>query len=202
MTSKLKTNNKDIAVDPTLVFQRISLVKKDEEELKGFFQYELAPYPLSIFNENGMRKNTKSDFYDLFISLTENPVFKNTFYVIDGGFLLHKVVWPKNSTYFEIFTCYVNYIKRNYVENLNCIVVFDGYSNSFGTKNSERLRRLHDAFSTEIKITDIHTCPPTNQKTFLLNSNNKTQFISLLCCHFEEMGIEYKECDEDADVHV
>ncbi|KYN23238.1 hypothetical protein ALC57_04348 [Trachymyrmex cornetzi] len=92
MTSKLKANNKDIAVDPTLVFQRISLMKKDEEELKGFFQYELAPYPLSIFNENGMRKNTKSDFYDLFIPLTKNPVFKNTFYVIDGGFLLHKVV--------------------------------------------------------------------------------------------------------------
>ncbi|KYN50606.1 hypothetical protein ALC57_11709 [Trachymyrmex cornetzi] len=66
MTSKIKINDKDVPIDPTLLFQRMCLVKKDDVELKNFFQYELAPYPLSIFDENGMRKNVKSDFYDTF----------------------------------------------------------------------------------------------------------------------------------------
>ncbi|KYM94341.1 hypothetical protein ALC62_15043 [Cyphomyrmex costatus] len=118
MTSKIKIDSKDVPIDPTLLFQRICLMKKDDDELKGFFQYELAPYPLSMFDENGMRKNTKSDFYNLFLPLQEKPTFQNAWYVIDGGYLLHKVVWPKKSTYVEIFQTYVNYIKKHYSETV------------------------------------------------------------------------------------
>ena len=44
-------------------------------------------------------------------------------YIIDCGYLLHKFIWPANSTY--ILTCYVEYVIRHYGKNIT--VVFDGW---------------------------------------------------------------------------
>lgn len=41
-------------------------MKKSEDELENYLKYELAPYPLSLFDELGTRKSTKSALYDLF----------------------------------------------------------------------------------------------------------------------------------------
>ena len=43
-------------------------------------------------------------------------------YVLDGGFLLHHVPWPKNCTYGDILENYRGYILNKYGENV--IVVF------------------------------------------------------------------------------
>lgn len=70
VSSKIKLDdNVVVPVNPDTIFKRMILLKKDNEELKDFFEFELAPYPLSIFSENGMRKNKKSDFYDCFETL-------------------------------------------------------------------------------------------------------------------------------------
>lgn len=58
-----------IPIDPLLLFQRIMLKMKSGEELKECFKYELAPMPLSLFDETGqMRKRKKSILYDIFPS--------------------------------------------------------------------------------------------------------------------------------------
>lgn len=93
MTSKVNITRKDIPVDPTLLFQRISLTDKSEHSLQHILGFELAPYPMSLFDENGMRKNKKSVLYDFFQPVTDNPVFVNPTYIIDGGYLLHKFRW-------------------------------------------------------------------------------------------------------------
>lgn len=74
--------------------------------------------------------------YDIFPSTLNTPNISddNVLFVIDGGFLLHRVVWPSNVKYGSIFYLYITYVKRHY--GLNCIVVFDGYKNS-NYKNAE-----------------------------------------------------------------
>ncbi|KAL6438744.1 hypothetical protein ACFW04_004618 [Cataglyphis niger] len=40
-------------IDPLLLFQRISVMKKTNEKLRTYLEYELAPYPVSLFDETG-----------------------------------------------------------------------------------------------------------------------------------------------------
>lgn len=60
VNSSLKVDNTRIAVEPEMLFRRIAFAKKSQEELKQCLQYELAPFPLSLFDVNGMRKTKKS----------------------------------------------------------------------------------------------------------------------------------------------
>lgn len=89
--SSVKVNSEDIPIDPLLLYQRISLNINSKEDMKAFLQYELAPFPLSLFTENGTRKNVKSQLYDEFTNIDALPTSDNHVHVIDGGFLLHKV---------------------------------------------------------------------------------------------------------------
>lgn len=66
VNSKLKISDKSIPVDPLLLFQQICVMKKSDEELEFYLKFELAPYPLSLFDNVGMRKSTKSSLYSLF----------------------------------------------------------------------------------------------------------------------------------------
>ena len=49
----------------------------------------------------------------------------NAKFVIDGGHLLHVVVWPTDATYQDVCDAYATYALRHY--NNDYIVVFDGY---------------------------------------------------------------------------
>ncbi|KYN10148.1 hypothetical protein ALC57_17724 [Trachymyrmex cornetzi] len=91
MNSKIKVNNIEV-VDPNLIFQRLCFLRKSNDELRQYFSYELAPYPLSLFDNAGMRKTTKSTLYDIFVQC-ETDVHDVTkfFYIIDGGMLLHRL---------------------------------------------------------------------------------------------------------------
>lgn len=70
-TSKVTIDGEDVPVNPETIFHRIALLKKSDEQLKEFFHYELAPYPLSLFDAFGLRKTPKSVLYDLFTPLNE-----------------------------------------------------------------------------------------------------------------------------------
>ena len=47
----------------------MSITKTFEDEIEKFFEYELAPYPLSLFDALGIRKTPKSAIYDCFKSV-------------------------------------------------------------------------------------------------------------------------------------
>lgn len=64
--SKLKIVKKTVLIVPLLLFQRICVLKKGDEEIQLYLKYELMPYPLSLFNEVGMRKTAKASLYPLF----------------------------------------------------------------------------------------------------------------------------------------
>ncbi|GBN29889.1 hypothetical protein AVEN_30794-1 [Araneus ventricosus] len=55
-SSAIKFHDQKVPIDLYLLFQRVSITKFFEDELETFFKYELAPYPLSLFDAAGMRK--------------------------------------------------------------------------------------------------------------------------------------------------
>ncbi|XP_029341748.1 uncharacterized protein LOC100571724 isoform X2 [Acyrthosiphon pisum] len=192
-----------LSIDPLLLFQRIMIRVKTEEELKECFEYELSPIPLSLFDESGqMRKTKKSILYDVFLTTTNtyNVLDKNVVVVIDGGFLLHRVVWPSTSTYGNIIGNYVNYVKRHY--GSNCVVVFDGYANTeLNIKNSERQRRKNMYTSTNI-IFEESMDVLTTQEKFLSNTENKMRLITMLTEKFLTSGILVRQAEDDADLLI
>src|SRR5262249_2869906 len=60
-----KDNGNIVTVDTMTLLNRILCVCKKEEELHECFGYELSPYPLSLFDEGGMRKTRKSVLYEI-----------------------------------------------------------------------------------------------------------------------------------------
>lgn len=72
INGKVKIGEKTITIDPLILFQRICVMKKSDDELELYLKYELAPYPLSLFDDVGMRKTVKSNLYSLFQSIVNN----------------------------------------------------------------------------------------------------------------------------------
>lgn len=70
VNSNVKVHNKAVPIDPLLLFQRICVMKRSNEELQTYLAYELAPFRVLLFDEKGMWKTKKSALYDSFKSLT------------------------------------------------------------------------------------------------------------------------------------
>lgn len=79
-------------VDVNLLFQRLlaTMDYQNDDAAKRAFSHELAPYSLSLFDEDDlMRKCVKSEVYKLLSSTLHSPTTLQSFkYVVDGGFLL------------------------------------------------------------------------------------------------------------------
>ncbi|XP_065664106.1 uncharacterized protein LOC136085968 [Hydra vulgaris] len=99
MSSTIKVHDEKVTVDPVLLFQRMSISKTFEDEIEKFFEHETAPYPLSMFDETGMRKTQKSAIYNCFELMEIEIKNANASYIIDGGYLLHRVVWDREATF-------------------------------------------------------------------------------------------------------
>lgn len=196
----IKINNDVSLVDPHLLFKRIAIAKQTSEDLIMYLEYELAPFPLALFNEVGMRKTKKSALYDLFTTSEKDINLETTCTVVDGGFLLHRVIWSRNSTFALVCMGYVTYILKHY--GTNCTVVFDGYSNvANSTKNSEQNRRYNTKKSVDIHFGE-NTVVTTKQDQFLSNEKNKSRLISMLSAKLKDNGIESLESSGDADTLI
>lgn len=207
--SSIKINGEKIAIDPLLLFQRISLQISTKTDMKDYLKYELSPYPLSLFNENGFKKSVKSDFYADFTSVSDFSNNENVVNVIDGGFLLHKVVWQKNDTVAEIKKKYVNYVINHYAAGSH--VLFDGYPNAneynrvltptsatLSTKANERSRRKVSVIPNVNDLQDQIQISFT-PTAFLSNENNKNKLIQILCTELRSVGFTCAQAEEDAD---
>ena len=200
VNSAIKIHNEKIPVDPTVLFQRICIAKKSDEQLKGYMSYELAPYPLSIFNEGVFRKTDKSKLFDLFTTYDDILEQDDCVYIIDGGMLLHRVQWKKNDKFNDIFKSYVSYIKSHFKTDV--IVVFDGYTyNSTSTKAVKRTRRSNKNSSPNIYF-DEEMAVTVSQESFLSNQCNKTCFIEYLTTFLKKEKILVKQAPDDADLLI
>ncbi|GBM14154.1 hypothetical protein AVEN_60980-1 [Araneus ventricosus] len=112
-TSQVKVHDEFIPVNPDINFRRISLLKKSDAELQKYFEFELAPFPSSLFDEGGLRKTLKSIFSDLFSTATVVH-FTSACYVVDGGFLLHRVLRQAEESFSFIMKKYFDFAKKHF----------------------------------------------------------------------------------------
>ena len=63
----------------------------------------------------------------------------NSIHVVDGGYLLHRVVWSKNQSFASICSNYIQFIQRHY--GINAIIVFDGYPSDTADKEYQEYRK-------------------------------------------------------------
>lgn len=200
MNNAIQVDNQTVTVNPTTLFQRISVAKHSNEDLEDFLSYDLGPYSLSLFDKGCMRKGTKSSLYKSLKPLNNKELPDKVQYVIDGGFLLHRVVWPTNALFSSICDKYIQYLNSKYPK---AVVVFDGYPEDAqsGTKTAERLRRSRTHSSADMLFDETMT-PPTTKDSFLANPKNKSRLIALLATKFTSAGLEYKQAEEDADTLI
>ncbi|GBN08653.1 hypothetical protein AVEN_257544-1 [Araneus ventricosus] len=94
-------------------------------------------------------------FHNIFDTVPERTVGNtdNLYFVLDGGSLIHCVVWPKQETFGDVYTTYMSYIKRHYGDEV--AVVFDGYTeSSVNTKAIERQSHLENVGICTFVATD------------------------------------------------
>ncbi|GBM61436.1 hypothetical protein AVEN_179552-1 [Araneus ventricosus] len=140
INSSVKICNISSVVDPYVLFHRLCMAKQSDDDLKAFFKFELSPFHILLFTGESMRKGTKSSLYTSFSPITEDVKPEGSQYVVvDGGHLLHKIVWRQQATFRAIADRYVQYLNNKYGQDI--AVIFDGFpdDDKKSTKNYERL---------------------------------------------------------------
>ena len=91
-----------MTIDPLTLFLQllVAVERKSENEIADYFNYELTPYPMSIF-KNGKMCSTKKSALKTFLlkNVKEADPTKSTRIVIDGGALLQCCDWKSDETF-------------------------------------------------------------------------------------------------------
>lgn len=174
MNSHVTVHDVAVPVDPLMLFQRISVMKRSDGEIRECLKFELAPYPVAIFDEIGMKKITKSSLIKLFHSfnsIDNSPDFESLKNVIDGGYLLHRVVWHQNDSFGVICDKYVKCVEKHYGQSI--VIVFDSYTNpDKSVKTMEQLRRCAKAATVEM-LFDENMIETVSQEKFHANAKKQ-----------------------------
>ena len=94
-------------------------------------------------------------------------------FVVDGGCLLHRVVWLETDTYLDIVNQYLRYVAKHFSKMTT--IVFDGYDNGTSVKDHEHIRRDIQAGPDA----DVREHIPVygRQNAFLMNEGDKQNIV-------------------------
>ena len=106
LTNVCTVETESVCIDPSTLFYCLVIVGERISNLRECFNYELTPYPMSLFKDGLMRKSDKPSLYKNFVNETLPPCVQ---YVVDGGYLLHKVRWYANMDVCEIIPLFLKY---------------------------------------------------------------------------------------------
>ena len=202
MNNSIKIRGKEVVVNPQQMLNRILSVLESNTDLATYMKYELAPRPPSLFDNISMRRPTKAVLASILLSLLPpgpSDVPQDAVPVVDGGYLLHRVVWPCPATYVEVSQAYVRHILTHY--GTSATVVFDGYAGPPSTKSEEQKRRSARRTSADIEVT-AHTKTSVCQADFLGNPHNKQGLIKLVSEGLHAAGVTVKQAVGDADTVI
>ena len=102
-------------------------------------------------------------------------------YVLGGGALLHRVPWPRGSTYESVSHLYVRYVTQKYGA---VAIAFDGYNDDPTTKDATHLRRTGDCVGVTVHFASGMMIK-SKKDEFLNNKANKQRFIHYLSDNLE-----------------
>ncbi|GBN95014.1 hypothetical protein AVEN_275475-1 [Araneus ventricosus] len=125
---------------------------------------------------------------------------RSQYVVVDGGHLLHKIVWRQQATFGAIADRYVQYLNNKYGQDI--AVIFYGFpdDDKKSIKNCERLRRAAH-FSPDVMFHEETVLQYTKEK-LLANECNKKRFIELLKKALQKANICVQQAVEDADLTI
>ena len=112
-------NEKKIHLDSVKLFHRLIIFAQREMTVETSLQYELTPFPLSLFSnkDQKMNKANKADFSKTSLKALTDPLGLTNqpcgTLVIDGGWLLYMVKWEQQQTWQEIANSYMNYMHQS-----------------------------------------------------------------------------------------
>ena len=126
----VKMKEKPIYIDTMKLFTRLMIIGERELSIQESLCYELTYLPTSLFtNAQKMRKTNKTVLGNCLKRKAESvTVEKVVFTLIDGGWLLHQVVWDEEfSTFGDIAKRYTKYAKSvgSFDKSTEVHVVFD-----------------------------------------------------------------------------
>jgi hypothetical protein len=204
MFSICKVGDEKQEIDASKLFQRLVILAYSQRslQLSDVFNFELTVYPASLFKSGLMRKPDKPALLRNYCTgLMSSPSLHCSFFVVDGGCLLHKVRWLMGSTFGDLVSCYATFVARHFGNK--AWIVFDGYTSGPTTKDHEHSRRTSKKASV---APDVHfdSCSVVtfDQEAFLSNASNKQRFISLLAQHLQDCSYHIRQSEGDADVDI
>ena len=195
-----KIDDKNIHIDPTILFSRLTALANFKENVVDNFSYELTPERTTLFKHVLIRKPNKATLRNHFATKEKAIVLiEFDICVVDGGALLHNVKWPK-TTYAEVLDRYENYMNRRYSKSANVMVVFDGYSDELSTKVQEHAPRCGSS-SVDMQIKSS-TKVTTSREVFVANPHNKFQLIKMRSGRLQAIGFMTEQSKGDADTLI
>jgi hypothetical protein len=207
MSSKtsIKIDGETVHVDPQLLFQRCTTAANGLfDDISEIFKYELCNFPSSLFDANGFpREAHKSTLADIMWENTVNDdnlpeAQKDTYYVLDGGSLLHRIPWQRGIKFCDIIQTYLNYVQKHYP---SATVVFDGYPDGPTTKDVAHIRRTNGINPLKVDFSEDMPCK-LKKENFLANRFNKQRFIDMLGSRLRENNYTVVHASDDADVKI
>ena len=125
--SAVRVNNETIQIDPQLLFQRLITAGTRNDWLEHILRFELCSYPPAIFEARHVKMPAnKPALADAIWALIPRDVVGSTGqsqYVLNGGSLVHRILWQRGTTYNDICRQYTKYVTRKYG---HAFIVFDG----------------------------------------------------------------------------
>jgi len=200
LSKTVSVGGNTVAIDDNLLFSRLLIVLERKQEIEPYFEFELTPVPASLFKNESMRKTVKSALAKELTKSLDNKqeVEVPQLFVVDGGCLLHRVVWLAGGIYSEITQQYVNFVRKHYGHH--CSIVFDGYGNGPSVKDHEHQRRALKS-CPDVDVAEQKTAFK-NQSLFLTNSQNKKLFVQMLLEKLREANYAVSQAVDDADTLI
>ena len=199
-----KLNEKKIHLNSLKLFNRLIIIAQRDMTVETSLEYELTPFPLSLFSNKDQRMNkankagfSKTSLKELIdpVDLTDHACSS---LVVDGGWLLYMVKWEQGQTWQEITSSYLRYVQCLGGRSQKITVVFDGYNSS--PKDHDHTRRTKNSCcALQIRPDMIHLTP---RAKFMDNLHNKSKLIHLLSLTFRNHQIIVEECNNDADTSI
>jgi hypothetical protein len=193
---------KALAIHDTSLFHRLVILAERSGNIPSYFAFDLTAVSASLFKDGLMRKADKPVLAKALTSgLSFKAMSESVTYVVDGGCLLHKVRWSKNTTYYDVVQQYIMFVNKHYGKS--AVVIFDGYLTEPTTKDHEHKRRLSKAVKVAPDVCFDESVPVIfDQSSFLANEVNKNRFIKMLMVYLDADGFTFLQAQGDADTDI
>ena len=201
------TVDKERGIDPALLFQRFLMVSQSGDPcLEDVMKCELSPYSPSLYGgKNLLRKPGKAPLLHAVISHVTSSndailqvIPKTDHYVLDGGSLIHRLIWTDGSTYNSIADAYASFTVDVHG---NATVVFDGYDGGPSMKDNGHHPRTRTKVINKVDIS-VRTKFVGKKDDILSNGMNKHALLQLISGRLLEKGCHTIQAEGDADLDI